>query len=65
LVVEALLKARELAKVTGISRTTLYEMAKQDRIPHVRIGGMVRFPESRVAEWLEREIRGGSPREDE
>jgi excisionase family DNA binding protein len=51
------LTAPVLAKLLGIGRTVMYEMAAQARIPHFRIGTMIRFDPVQVARWLrEREI---------
>ena len=55
------LTAPEIAKLLGMGRTVVYEMAAGARIPHYRLGTMIRFDPVQVAGWLrEREI--GSPR---
>jgi excisionase family DNA binding protein len=52
------LTAREVGALTGIARTTLYELAQADGIPHTRIGKLVRFPERDLEDWLRRHTRG-------
>ena len=44
--------ARELAKLIGCTGKHIYAMAKSGRMPHLRIGGMVRFDPATTAEWL-------------
>lgn len=47
-----LLTASELVSRLGISRTTIYQMVTDGRIPYLRIGIMVRFDPHAIAEWL-------------
>ena len=44
--------AGELAKLIGCTGKHIYAMAKSGRMPHLRIGGMVRFDPATTAEWL-------------
>lgn len=46
--------ARELAKLMGCTGKHIYALAKSGRMPHLRIGGMVRFDPAATAEWLRR-----------
>lgn len=41
--VEPLWDARELAQRLGIHRTRLYQLVRTGRIPHLRVGRVVRF----------------------
>lgn len=53
----SLLKPGEVASRLGVSRSWLYEAAKDGRIPSVRLGGPegpLRFIEADLAAWLER-----------
>lgn len=48
----------------GVSRSWLYEAAKDGRVPCVRLGGPdgpVRFIEAELADWLERARAGWLP----
>lgn len=44
--------ARELANLIGCTGKHIYALAKSGRMPHLRIGGMVRFDPATTAEWL-------------
>lgn len=61
-----LLKPNEVAGRLGVSRSWVYEAAKDGRIPCVRVGGPdgpLRFIEHDLDEWLELARRGWLPRE--
>jgi excisionase family DNA binding protein len=42
----------ELAQVLGVSRRSIFDLAKAGRIPSFRVGSSVRFDPHRVATWL-------------
>jgi excisionase family DNA binding protein len=44
--------AFELARLIGCTGKHIYALAKSGRMPHLRIGGMVRFDPATTAEWL-------------
>lgn len=50
------LKARELAKLLGVTRQHVYKMAAEGLIPSFRVGVAVRFDPALVAEWLRRKM---------
>lgn len=55
--IERLLKPNEVAKLLGVSRSWLYDAAKDGRIPSLRLGGVdgpLRFVEADLCDWLER-----------
>jgi excisionase family DNA binding protein len=61
-----LLKPSEVARMLQVSRTWLYDAAKDGRIPSVRLGGPhgpVRFVEQDIEQWLERARQGWRPAE--
>ena len=61
-----LLKPSQVARMLGVSRTWLYDAAKDGRVPCVRLGGPlgpVRFVESDLVAWLERARAGWRPGE--
>jgi len=41
----------EVAKLLGFSRSALYEMVNDCRIPHHRIGSSIRFDPQELADW--------------
>jgi len=47
------LKARELAKLLGVTRQQIYKMAAEGALPSFRVGTSVRFDPQQVADWLE------------
>jgi len=48
----------DLALLLEMSPKTLYKMAKSERIPALRIGGMLRFDPKLTAEWLRAKTTG-------
>ena len=59
-----LLKPAEVTRRLGVSRSWLYEAARQGRIPHVRLGGddrPLRFIEDDLQEWIEQARRAWRP----
>jgi excisionase family DNA binding protein len=49
---EGAITADRLAKILGVSRITIFKMAKSSRIPSFRVGTCVRFDPRKVADWL-------------
>lgn len=49
---EPLLRAEELALLLSVKPSTVYEWARSNFIPHVRLGGCVRFERAAVEKWL-------------
>jgi excisionase family DNA binding protein len=42
----------EAAKALGMSKNTLYDLIRDDRFPHVRIGQRIRIPIQALHEWI-------------
>ena len=53
-----LLLAPEAAELLRVTPNRMYELAKRNLIPSMRLGRQVRFPEAKLLERIE---RGGSP----
>ena len=53
-----LLSVSEMAERLGVSRGTLYALAKARRIPHLKIGDRVLFSPEKVEAALEVEAEG-------
>jgi excisionase family DNA binding protein len=49
-----LLRMTEAARLIGVGRSTIYELANRGEIPVVRIGRAVRVPARALHEWAER-----------
>ena len=47
-----LLKADDLARMTGLSKARIYELAREGSLPTVRLGRSLRFDCRVVGEWL-------------
>lgn len=56
--VPQLLTARELGERLRLPTARIYELAREDVLPHVRIGRQIRFEAAAVGAWIQ---RGGSP----
>jgi excisionase family DNA binding protein len=48
----------ELAALLEMSPKTLYKMAKSEKIPAIRIDGMIRFDPAHSADWLRARMTG-------
>lgn len=57
----ALLTVEEAARLLRIGRNTCYELIRQQRIPHVRLGRLIRVPRTGLEEWIAREARLPQP----
>jgi excisionase family DNA binding protein len=44
---------REVAEYLRIKASTIYSLAEQKRIPHYKIGRLVRFKRSEIDQWME------------
>jgi excisionase family DNA binding protein len=47
----------------GISPKSAYAMVEQDKVPHYRIGRLIRFKRSEIDLWMEGNKKGGGPPE--
>jgi excisionase family DNA binding protein len=46
------LGAKELMRLLGYEKSAFYQMCKDARIPHFRIGTSVRFDPHEIAQWM-------------
>ena len=56
---EQLITARELAQVTRLALSTIYQKVHEGQIPYVKIGESVRFSPSAIQAWLEGQAKPG------
>jgi len=49
-----LLNTKEAAEFLGISKNTLYEWIIQKKIPHIKVGRLVKFRREDLKEWLKK-----------
>jgi len=54
---ERLLRAKEVRERYALPSSSLYRLAKENRIPHLRFGEAVRFPEDTLESWIKAQIR--------
>ncbi|MCA9457598.1 MAG: helix-turn-helix domain-containing protein [Nitrospira sp.] len=47
-----LMTIAELAELIGLSVQTIYNMVGQRRIPHVKVGRLLRFDKRLIDDWL-------------
>jgi len=60
-----LLKADEVAEVLQVPKPRVYELARQQVLPAVRIGRQIRFRQEAIEMWLAAlEVRGAAVREE-
>ena len=52
-----LMTAQETAKLLGVSKHRIYQMAKKGLIPYCRLGRQVKFDRKQIEEWL---AKGGT-----
>ena len=50
-----LLTVKEAAKLLLISRNLAYELVAQGRLPHVRLGRVIRIPRHALETWINEE----------
>jgi excisionase family DNA binding protein len=58
-VTERLVTARELADLLGFSASTVVDWAEAGKVPAFKVGGRLRFRQSEVFDWLERQRVNG------
>ena len=47
-----LLRAVEVSRLLGLSRSQVYQMMADGRLPVIRIGRAIRVPKQALAEWI-------------
>jgi excisionase family DNA binding protein len=49
----------ELSAATNIAKSTIYEWVHQGFIPHIRVGGCIRFKPAEVEAWFDKQSKPG------
>lgn len=52
------LRVKQAAKIMQVGRDTAYRMAKEGKIPSLRIGHQIRIPRKALIDHLERQANG-------
>ncbi|MCM3741503.1 helix-turn-helix domain-containing protein [Oceanobacillus luteolus] len=50
------LSVNDVAEFLGLHRDTIYELVREDKIPHIRLGGRIFFLEDVLEDWLRKEM---------
>jgi len=53
-----LLRAPQVAEMLGVSRSKIYTLLAQQKLPVVKIGRSVRVPRDALAAWIEKRTLG-------
>jgi len=56
---EELCTVAELSSVSKFAKSTIYEWVREGFIPHLRVGGTIRFRPGEVQAWLDRHAHPG------
>lgn len=56
---ERLLSIAETAAYLRMSRSWLYQQVERKRIPHVRLGSVIRFDRNAIDRWLKKHLEAG------
>lgn len=46
------LTVKEISEMIGISNSKIYEMARMNQIPHIKVGNRIIFHEDVIREWM-------------
>lgn len=49
-----LITPEELGNMLGVSLHTVYQWTSKRQIPYIKVGRLIRFSETEILEWLER-----------
>jgi len=61
--VPVLLRPAEAARILNVATRTLRNWTRSGRVPHVRIGRLIFYPQAALAQWLAAQVRGGTTSE--
>jgi excisionase family DNA binding protein len=50
-----LIDIQQAAHITGISTTTLYKWVGQRKVPHIKLGRLVKFDPGKLDEWIKQQ----------
>lgn len=56
-----LMKAQEVADILQVKPSTVYTWVRQGRVPHIRVGRLIRFVAEQIEEFLSRKGDAVSP----
>lgn len=56
--VKLTMSVEEIASELGVSKTTIYTMARQKEIPHTKVRGRILFHRPTIEHWLVTNMEG-------
>lgn len=56
---QRILTIKEAAGIMRVSTSTMYQLVREDKAPHISIGKRKVIPANRFYEWLDGSIKGG------
>lgn len=56
---ERILTVKEAAGILRLSQSKLYQMVKDERVPHLSLGGRIVIPEKQLRVWIDKSVCGG------
>lgn len=56
---QRILTVKEAAAILRVSQSKLYQLVKEDKVPHVSLGGRIIFPEQILVQWINESVCGG------
>ncbi len=55
-----ILTIKEAAEILRISKSKLYELAKDGLVPNIKLGGRIVIPENQLMAWIDNATTGGA-----
>jgi excisionase family DNA binding protein len=62
--VQTAVRAKEVVAITGLGRTTVYELLRRGEIPSIRVGRAVLVPVAALKQWVEERTTGRELKEE-
>jgi excisionase family DNA binding protein len=53
------LKVEEAAEILRVSKSKVYQLIRENRLPHIKLDGRVVIPRARFLSWIENSVVGG------
>ena len=51
----SLLTIQQASQITGVSISTLYKWVNQRKVPHIKLGKLVKFDPAKLEEWIKQQ----------
>ena len=47
------IKIKEATEITSLSKSSIYQLCKEEAIPHFKIAGNIRFNREKLQKWVD------------